>query len=376
MVAQHLSGTFPSQDIERLIEGGHVRSEGGIAPAQIQPASLDLTISEEGYSVPGSLLPLSGEPVRDLVQRFARRRIDLQGSEILVRGEVYVVRLRETVALPSGVGAYANNKSSTGRVDLQTRVLANETPRYDKVPTGYEGDLWLEIIPKSFDVRLRAGDSLNQAIFYRDRQVLHERAALQRLHDQHPLLYTPTGERIPLSGAMGQGQDGLLMTLDLQQDVVGYVAKKSFKPIDLSKVGAHDPHDFFEPIARPKDGALFLSQEAFYIFSTYEHIAVPPDHAVEMLPYDTSAGEFRAHYAGFFDPAFGFGTHGELKGTPAVLEVRPYEDDLIVRHRQPVCKMAYERLSGRPEKLYGVGIQSHYAEQRGPRLSKFFRYAT
>lgn len=362
-----MSGTFPSQEIERLLSAGQIQSERPIHAQQVQPASLDLTLSAEAYSVPGSFLPLPGEDVQDLVQRFARRRIDLAKPEILVRGEVYLVRLRERVALPKGVGAYANNKSSTGRIDLQTRVLTNQTPRYDKIPGGYTGELWLEIIPKSFDVKLSEGDSLNQAIFYQGRRVVTD-LELQKLHETHPLLYTPQGEPMQLP----EVKDALLMTLDLEQPIVGYVARKSFKPIDFSKIGGHDPRDFFDPIERPKDGALFLSQEAFYIFSTYEHIAVPPDHAVEMLPFDTSAGEFRAHYAGFFDPAFGYG-QGELKGTPAVLEVRPYEDDLIVRHRQPVCKMAYERLSEQPQKLYGVGVQSHYATQRGPRLSKFFR---
>jgi dCTP deaminase len=163
------------------------------------------------------------------------------------------------------------------------------------------------------------------------------------------------------------------MTLDLEQPIVGYRARKSYRPIDLAAIGRHDPEEFFEPIPRPKGGALFLSREAFYIFSTHERVRVPPEFAVEMLPYDTSAGEFRAHYAGFFDPGFGFGATGEILGTPAVLEVRPYEDDLIVRHRQPVCKMAYERLVAPPHKLYGVGVHSHYAEQRGPRMSKFFR---
>lgn len=367
-----MGGTFPSQEIEALIERGHIRCEGPLRPEQVQPSSLDLTLSAEAYSVPGSMLPLRGEDVRGLIQRFARRRIDLSSPEILVRGEVYVVRLRESLALPPGVAAYANNKSSTGRIDLQTRVLSSSNPRYDKVPRGYAGELWLEIIPKSFDVRLRAGDSLNQAIFYDARAVLSG-AALEALYAEVPLLYDPAGQPLPLQeAAHGSERDALLMTLDLDQEVVGYVAKKSYRPLDLAGLAAHDPREYFEPIPRPKEGALFLSQAAFYIFSTWEYVAIPPAYAVEMLPYDTSAGEFRAHYAGFFDPGFGYGGGGELCGTPAVLEVRPYEDDLIVRHRQPVCKMAYERLTAAPSKIYGVGMRSHYAGQRGPRLSKLF----
>jgi dCTP deaminase len=360
-------GTFPSQLIEDLVRAGAIESEAPIRPEQIQPASLDLCVSLEGYSVPGSMLPLNGERVRDLAERYRRRRLDLENGETLVRGEVYLLRLRERASLPERVAGYANNKSSTGRIDLQTRLLCDSNPRYDKVPPGYKGELWLEIIPKSFDIVLRAGDSLDQIIFYEDRDIL-DAAELDRLQERVPLLFTPDGR--PLHNT---DSGALLMTLDLEQPIVGYRAKKSFDPIDLTMIAQHDPDEFFEPIAKPKAGALFLSREAFYIFSTYECVRVPPELAVEMLPYDTSAGEFRAHYAGFFDPGFGFGAAGEILGTPAVLEVRPYEDDLIVRHRQPVCKMAYERLVERPDKLYGVGLKSHYGEQRGPRLSKFFR---
>ncbi|MCC6465306.1 MAG: 2'-deoxycytidine 5'-triphosphate deaminase [Planctomycetes bacterium] len=371
-----MHGTFPSQELSRLVREGAITSNAGIALEQVQPSSLDLTLSVEAYSMTGSLLPLGGERVRDLIERFARYPISLREPTVLVRDNVYLVRLRENLKLPAGVAAYANNKSSTGRIDLQTRVICDRNPRYDKVPEGYAGELWLEIIPKSFDVKVRAGDSLNQAIFYAGREIV-ARQALQRLHGIQPVLFTPQGEAIDAHSALyGAAEDAaLLMTLDLDQDVVGYVAKKSLKPkpIDLAAIGQHDPDDYFEPIRRPKDGALFLSQNAFYIFSTYEYVSVPPEYAVEMLPYDTSAGEFRAHYAGFFDPGFGFGAKGEIKGTPAVLEVRPYEDDLIVRHRQPVCKMAYEKLTAPPDKLYGVGVKSNYALQRGPRLSKFFR---
>jgi dCTP deaminase len=369
-----MRGTLPSQQIAVLIASGAVKSAAGIASGQVQPSSLDLTLSVEGYSMPGSLLPLAGERVRDLIERYARFSIDLRNPTVLIKHNVYLIRLRETLKLPDGVAAYANNKSSTGRIDLQTRVICDGNPRYDKIPAGYNGDLWLEVIPKSFDVAARAGDSLNQTIFYSGRNVAGA-ADLRGLFSTTPLLYRPDGASFAVGDVLyGSGDgDALLMTLDLDQPVVGFVARKSIRPLDLAAIGAHDAGEYFEPIERPRDGTLFLSQGAFYIFSTYEYVSVPPDYAVEMLPYDTSAGEFRAHYAGFFDPGFGFGESGEVKGTPAVLEVRPYEDDLIVRHRQPVCKMAYERLSERPDKLYGVGMSSNYAAQRGPRLSKFFR---
>lgn len=369
-----MRGTLPSQAIEDLIAKGCVTSSASIQPSQIQPSSLDLTLSRRAFSMPGSLMPLAGERVTDLIERYSRYPIDLKEPGVLVRDNVYLILLAERFALPADIGAYANNKSSTGRIDLQTRVLADGTPRYDKIPEGYHGELWLEVIPKSFDVKVRAGDSLNQTIFYADRRLLNG-DEMRALYQQSPLLWQQDGNPVPMKHALYDGGEGeaLLMTLDLDQPIAGYVSRKNFRPVDLARIGQHDPNEYFEPIERPKDGTLFLSQGAFYIFSTCEYVAVPPDYAVEMLPYDTSAGEFRAHYAGFFDPGFGYGSKGEVKGTPAVLEVRPYEDDLIVRHRQPVCKMAYEKLSARPSKLYGVGLQSNYAQQRGPRLSKFFQ---
>jgi dCTP deaminase len=364
-------GVFPAQALRRMIDGGWVRRvEGPFEPDQIQPASLDLSLSEEAYAVPGSMLPLAGESVRTLARRYARRHIDLAQPQVLVRGEVYVVRLNESLALPDRCQGYANSKSSTGRIDLQTRLLTDGNPRYDKVHPGYRGELWLELIPKSFDVEVQAGTRLNQIIFFADRALLSGQA-LEAAHAEGPLLYGPDGNPAPrvTSGAAPSSTEGLLMTLNLDQPVVGYVAKKSFRPVSLVGGELLDPRDFFEPIRRPREGALFLSREAFYILCTWEFVAVPPTCAVEMLPYDMCAGEFRAHYAGFFDPGFGHGP--QVRGTPAVLEVRPYEDDLIVRHRQPVCRMAYERLQELPDRTYGAG--NHYAHQRGPKLSRVFR---
>lgn len=366
-----MRGTYPSQAIRRLIQARQVESELQIEAGQVQPASLDLSLAEEAYAVPGSMLPLPGEEVRQLVRRFSRRQLDLSRPTVFDRGGVYVVRLNERLSLPPAVAGYANSKSSIGRVDVQTRVLTAGNPRYDRVPAGYTGELWLEVIPKSFDVCVRAGDSLSQMIFYEGRVQLSP-AELDALAEAQPLLYTPDARPIAPGAARFDDSPALFMSLDLDQEVVGYVAKRSFRPVDLADIGGHAAADFFSPIPRPAEKTLYLSQGEFYIFSTHEYISIPPEFAVEMLPFDTSAGEFRAHYAGFFDPGFGFGD-GSLKGTPAVLEVRPYEDDLIVRDRQPVCKMAYERLTEPPELVYGLGLSSNYAQQRGPRLSKYFR---
>jgi dCTP deaminase len=359
------TGTYDAADLRDLAASGGISSAAGIAPGQIQPSSLDLTLAEEGYRMPGSILPLSGERVRDLARQLALERIDLSQPVCLARNQVYLVRLRETLALPDGVEAYCNGKSSTGRVDLATRVLADGTPRYDRVPAGYRGELWIELIPRSFHTIAAAGVSLNQAIVFRDRRVLNQAEVLAR-HRAAPLLIVD-GAPAPASAAF----DGrLMMTADLARSVVGFVAKPTHLPLDLTRLGSHRPADFFEPVARSDAGWLFLEQDRFYILATRERIVVPLDLACEMVPFEATAGEFRAHYAGFFDPGWGL-RDGQAVGAPAVLEVRPHQDDLILRHGQPICAMAYETLSRPCTAPYG-SCGNTYAAQEGPRLSKHF----
>lgn len=360
-------GTLVAEDIRQLIASGAVGSDVPITDAQVQPSSLDLCLGAEAYRLPGSVLPLPGERVRDLVQGLALERIDLSQPRSLCRDQVHLVRLNERVALPEGLEAYTNSKSSTGRVDLATRVLADGSSRYDRVPAGHRGELWLELIPRSFHVVARAGISLNQAIFFRDRRVLDQHA-LVRLHQRRPLLLEPDGRAVPAERCCFDGR--LIMTADLARDVVGFVAKRTHKPLDLAGIGAHAVDDFFSPVPRPSSGYLFLAQDAFYILATRERVVVPEDLACEMVPYDAAAGEFRAHYAGFFDPGWGI-AGGRALGAKAVLEVRAHEDDLILRHGQPICAMAYEQLQRPCGELYGTRGNT-YADQDGPRLSKHF----
>lgn len=368
------SGTFPSQTIRQLVSDGHVLDSASDALARVQPSSLDLTLSEECWQLPGSVLPLRSERVREIVANLGRRKLDLSAPTLLDRGKVYLIRLSQRFDLPAGVHAYTNNKSSIGRIDLGTRSVCDNTPRYDKIPAGYRGEVWVEVIPRSFDVILQAGQALNQAIFHTERRILRTNE-IRNLHESAPgpLLYDKNGFQIPAAEMLVE--DGVMLTLDLDQPVIGFQSRKTFEPIDLAKIANHDPAEFFEPIPHTPKGHLWLERGRFYVFSTWEYIRVPPAFAVEMLPYDTSAGDFRAHYAGFFDPGFGYGLQGEERGTPAVLEVRSYEDDLIIRHRQPICRMAYEELSAVPDRLYHASIGSTYANQRGPKLSKYFRRA-
>lgn len=360
-----MQGTAEYEDLARLVALGAIRSAAGIAAGQIQPSSLDLTLAEEAYRLPGSILPLPGERVADLARALALERLDLSRPACLARNQVYLVRLREELALPEGVEAYCNGKSSTGRVDLATRVLTDGTPRYDRVPPGYRGHLWIELIPRSFHITAAAGVAVNQAIVFQGRRILDQAAMLGR-HAGAPLMFaggTPCGPEAIFDGR-------LTMTADLDREVVGYVAKPTHLPLDLARIGVHRPDDFFEPVRRPGSGYLFLEQNRFYILATRERIVVPSDLACEMVPFEATAGEFRAHYAGFFDPGWGI-RDGRHVGAPAVLEVRPHQDGLILRHGQPICAMAYEVLSRPCTRLYGA-CGNTYASQEGPRLSKHF----
>ncbi len=360
-------GTLEADGLTAAIAAGVVTAPGGIPAGQIQPSSLDLRLAAEAYRMPGSVLPVPGERVRDLVQGLALEKLDLSQPVCLGRNQVYVVRLQESFALPPGLEAYANGKSSTGRLDLATRVLADGSPRYDRIPAGYHGEVWVELIPRSFAIVAAAGVSLNQAILFRDRSLLGQKDLLER-HRQVPVLFLPDGTPAPESSLV----DGrAMMGADLNRDIVGFVAKRTHKALVLANLGQHRPSDFFEPISRPDQGMLFLGQDRFYILCTRERVAVPADLACEMVPYDPTAGDFRAHYAGFFDPGWGI-LDGKQVGARAVLEVRPHQDDLILRHGQPICAMAYERLQTPCTRLYGA-CGNNYARQDGPRLSKHFQ---
>ncbi|MBA2479724.1 MAG: 2'-deoxycytidine 5'-triphosphate deaminase [Planctomycetes bacterium] len=360
-------GTLEIGSLRTLVARGLISADGGIPDDLVQPASIDLRLAAEGYRMPGSILPMPGERVRDLIAGLALERIDLSQPTCLARNQVYLVRLAERLRLPPGLEAYANGKSSTGRVDLATRVLADGSPRYDRVPSGYDGELWIELIPRSFNIVAQAGVSLNQAIFFRSRRLLDHEEMRER-HARDPLLREPDGSPSPVSSLF----DGrLIMTADLERAIVGFVAKRTHRPLVLSGIGQHESADFFAPVERPTSGFLFLEQDRFYILSTRERVSVPADLACEMVPFDPTAGEFRAHYAGFFDPGWGI-TEGRSRGAPAVLEVRAHEDDLILRHGQPICAMAYEALTGPCSRLYGT-CGNTYAAQEGPRLSKHFR---
>ncbi|TVS00395.1 MAG: 2'-deoxycytidine 5'-triphosphate deaminase [Rhodobacteraceae bacterium] len=354
-------GVLPAQILREMIARSEISASPGIDPAQIQPASLDLRLGTRAWRVRASFLAGKGRRVSDRLQQFEMHQMDLSAGAVLEKGCVYVVPLMESLALTAGVQAVANAKSSTGRLDLLTRVITDDGTEFDRVPEGYTGPLYSEICPRSFSVLVRPGMRLNQIRFRRGHAVLSD-AELTELHAAETLV---PGEPVI--------SDGLGFSVDLrpaQGARVGYRAKPHTGVIDLDRIGAYPPLDFWEEL-HSEDGQLILDPGAFYILVSREAVHIPPDYAAEMAPYLAMVGEFRVHYAGFFDPGFGHAAAGGA-GARGVLEVRCHEAPFVLEHGQIVGRLVYERMAARPERLYGADIASNYQGQ-GLKLSKHFR---
>ena len=366
-VLHGIRGALAIQHIRNLIEQGHIKET---RDENLQPSSLDLSLSGEIYRMRGTFLPRKGESVRSLLDNGILFPVSL--NQPLELNGVYLARLNESLDLPGNVYGVTNNKSSSGRVNLQTRLLVNGHPAFDQVPRGYKGELWLEMIPKSFPILLSYGERLNQMMFSTGHTKLTREE--YKLFDQtYGFLRDSNHQPLPLPEMITQ--HGVSMSLDLSsQEVIGYkCTPTTTKVLDYS-ARDHDPLEFFEPIPRPSNGQLIMKRDEFYIFVTKEGIRVPREFAVEMAPYDVSKGEFRSHYAGFFDPGFGFGGQGETLGSPAVLEVFTHDQDFVLRDGQPICNMIYEHLTAPAEVFYGdPKLMSNYYKQIGPRLSKHFK---
>jgi dCTP deaminase len=311
--------------------------------------------------VRASFLAGHGRDVAERLEEFEMHRVDLSDGAVLEKGCVYVVPLMERLTLPPGVQAVANAKSSTGRLDLLTRTITDGGVEFDRVPAGYDGPLYAEICPRSFSVLVRPGMRLNQIRFRRGDAVLDD-AALRALHLATPLV----------SGAAVIAE-GLGFSVDLAgeaDDLVGWRAKPHAGVIDLDRIGHYAAQDFWEAI-RTTDARIILDPGAFYILVSREAVTIPPDHAAEMAPYLAMVGEFRVHYAGFFDPGFGWAQAGGA-GSRGVLEVRCHEAPFVLEHGQVVGRLVFERMAAVPEQLYGQGIASNYQGQ-GLKLSKHFK---
>ena len=352
-------GVLPDSAIRALIADGAIAASDPVDPAAIQPASLDLRLGAVAHRVRASFLAGHGRTVADRLAEFEMHRMPLTEGAVLERGAVYLVPLAERLALPKGIRATCNAKSSTGRVDVMTRIIADDGTEFDRVPAGYDGPLWAELCPRSFAVFVRAGLSLAQIRFHRGEAVLTD-DALRAIDAEQGL----TGDG-PATIA-----DGLAFSVDLRPGdggIVGWRAKAHPGMIDMTRVGAHDPHRFWEPLRLAQGEPLILDPGAFYILVSREAVRIPPMYAAEMAPYLALVGEFRVHYAGFFDP--GFGDDMPARG---VLEVRCHEAPFALEHGQTVGRLIYERMAARPDRLYGAGIASNYQGQ-GLKLSKHFR---
>ena len=353
-------GVLPAQSIRSMIASGGIAATTPVLPEQVQPASLDLRLGTVAYRVRASFLTGAGRTVAERLDEFTMHQVDLTGGAVLEKGCVYLVPLMERLALPEGLTAVANAKSSTGRLDLLTRTITDGGTEFDRIPEGYSGPLYAEVCPRSFSVLVRAGQRLNQIRFRAGQAVLSD-AELVALNAREPLV---SGTAVI--------SEGLGFSVDLKPaegDLLGYRAKPHTGVIDLDRIGHYPARDFWEEV-RASDGRIILDPGAFYILVSREAVTIPPDFAAEMAPYLAMVGEFRVHYAGFFDPGFGHRDAGGV-GSRGVLEVRCHEAPFVLEHGQVVGRLVYERMTARPDALYGTGIASNYQGQ-GLKLAKQF----
>ncbi|MEH6523623.1 2'-deoxycytidine 5'-triphosphate deaminase [Sulfitobacter sp.] len=356
-----MPGVIPNQQLETMIAKGEISANPAVDSAQIQPASLDLRLGNIAYRVRASFLTGHGAKVADRLEEFEMHRVDLTKGAVLEKGAVYVVPLMEHLALPDNVSAVANAKSSTGRLDLLTRTITDGGTEFDRVAAGYHGPLYAEICPRSFSVLVRPGMRLNQIRFGTGNAALSD-DALRALHADTPLVDGPAVI-----------DDGLGFSVDLKlagTTLVGYRAKPHTGVIDLDRIGHYDPSEYWEEV-HTTNGQIILDPGAFYILVSREAVTIPPEYAAEMAPYLAMVGEFRVHYAGFFDPGFGHDAAGGA-GSRGVLEVRCHEAPFVLEHGQVVGRLVYERMTEAPTQLYGAGIASNYQGQ-GLKLSKHFK---
>lgn len=360
----HGEGILPAQAIRALAACGKVRLAEPFGPKQVQPASLDLRLGEVAYRVRASFLPGPGISVADRLGQLSLHKIDLAVGAVLETGCVYVVPLLESLALPRELSAAANPKSSTGRLDVFTRVIADGVASFDTIPAGYQGQLYAEICPQTFPIVVRRGSTLSQIRFRRGQPALSD-ADLIALHERETLV---TG------GAGADIQGGIALSVDLVGDkagLVGYRGKRHTGLVDVDQTGSCALLDYWEPIHTRGGNRLILDPDQFYILASKEAVHVPPMYAAEMVPFNPLVGEFRVHYAGFMDPGFGHAAAGGT-GARVVLEVRSHKVPFVLEDGQIIGRLIYERMAELPDMLYGADLKSNYQGQ-GLKLSKHFR---
>lgn len=394
-IALRTKGILPVQKLKELVDAGIISSDENypIEGNQFQPNSLDLRLGETAYRVRSSFLP-ENETVNQKIDKLLQYTFSIKDGAVLEPNCVYIIPLLEKLNLPEGhyttnkiksngelndevrlisnenLTAKTNPKSTTGRLDIFTRVITDHSHRFEEIEPGYKGRLYLEVVPKSFPVKVRTGHRLNQLRFRHGLQILSDQDLL-RVHGADPLLFDSDGNPLPMDKI--KVNNGLFMSVNLQadgDDILGYKAKKHRDLIDLDRVNYYEISDFWEPIYATNEDHLILEPEAFYIFASRERCRIPTHLAAEMIAYDTASGELRTHYAGFFDS--GFGGDVSDKGARAVLEVRSHDVPFLIEDGQTFCSMRFEPNMENPDFVYGSSIKSNYQGQ-GLKLGKHFK---
>ena len=368
------NGYLPHQSIESLYHLGNIHSKKPLDNDQIQPVSLDLRLDHKAYRIQSSFLP-ENESVESKLKELQLYDFDIRQGGILEKGAVYLIPLMEEILFPKGLYGVTNPKSSTGRLDMFTRVIVDNGHRFDEIPNGYKGKLYLEIISRTFPVRVKAGMKLNQMRIYKGNPELSD-YSLRAEYKNKPILYQMDGKHIPEKKIIVD--NGLFIGVDLSgtpaNKVVAYKAKHNSQVIDLAKIRYYEPKDFWEPVRPLKKNRLILEPESFYIMVSKEKICIRPHLLAEMAAYEPNSGELRTHYAGFFDPGFGWfnNKNNKSQGTKAVMEVRPHDVPFMVEDGQTFCRLKFEKTIEPPTMIYGQDIKSNYATQ-DLALSKYFK---
>lgn len=362
-------GILPAQHLRRAIDEGQLAADVPIPAENVQPASLDLRLGERAYALRCSFLPDSEATIEEKLGDLVLNEFDIGTGSVLERNRPYLIPLQERLALPETLRGRANPKSSTGRLDIFTRVISERNFRFDAIPAGYSGPLFLEVVSRSFAIRVHEGLALNQIRVVQGEARCND-AEILSINDRAPLLHAHDA---PLGADELAIADGLFLSVDLDRDTehVGYKAKPNAPLLDLSRVGEYEADAFWEPVYASQ-GRIILQPEDFYLLISQEGVQIPPWLGAEMTAYDPTAGELRTHYAGFFDPGFGFDREGRRRGARAVLEVRARDVPFMVEHGQRICKLGFERMIEEPDVIYGEDVGSSYQYQELT-LSKHFR---
>lgn len=366
---EHTTGVLPSQAIRSLVAAERIRSRTVITEQQIQPASIDLRLGPVAYRVRASFLPGKGSTVEWRIRDLKIAELDLGKPALFEKGCVFIVPLLEELALPADISAQANPKSTTGRLDIFTRLITDYGAEFERVPKGYRGKLCAEIVSRTFPVQVSAGMKLNQLRFVRGNPPSYD-SKLVELDERESLVFED--DESPAQAIIDKG---LRISVDLQgngdSEIVAFKARRNAPKIDLAEADFYDWREFWDAVYKPSTKNIILDPGDFYLLASKEKIRIPRTYAAEMVPFDPSMGEFRVHYAGFFDPGFGYGSR-DIPGTKAVLEARAHEVPLLLEDRQMVGRLMYSPMVSMPDKIYGMEIGSSY-QQQGLALSKQFK---